>query len=114
MAEEEVMETLWNAYPSVGYADFNADSEGSWRLVNEGNKPIAIIWTDNQKGAGIVWIEDTEEVKQIFKYFAILAMKGESASTAYNIMDRLVKADYGDPTGGKLSEVAKLFETLGK
>lgn len=112
--QAEIVDSLWNSLPDMGYDSYDETREGVWRTYAESDEedPIAIIWTDNDKGAGIMWTKQTEEVMRIFKLFALMKLKGESAPLAFNIMDRMVEGSYGEHEEGVLSELGKKFWEL--
>jgi len=109
--QEEVVESLWNAYPEMGYASYDESKDGMWRTFSEteGEDPIAILWTDNDQGTGVVWTKQTEKALRIFKMLIVMKMRGEPAPSAFNIMSRIVEGHYGEIEDGPLSKVSDKF-----
>lgn len=93
-------EVLYTPPPS--YGEMNPDAEGSWQWVVYKSKPVGLIWTDWNEGAGIVASYPNEFFKDLHNYLRAAFSIGVPASSAYTSLGAYVLKS--GPDGVELSE----------
>lgn len=94
-------------YPS--YAD---EETGSWRLVLEQGTPVAVMWTNEDTGSGVLWLQQTESVKKLHKHFLAGAQNGTPPLAAFHAATAMTDVEFGQEGHGQLSEVTETLDSM--
>lgn len=102
------------------YAPLRPSAQGSWKAVLYGGVPIAIAWTDWNKGFDIINLQTDEPTDRLGNYVITSKALDIPASWAYTTLGTVV-ASYGfdqdttlsNQTNGKLGDIARSQEPSG-
>lgn len=104
------------SWTSPRYAPIRPEADGRWRTLLSNNQPVAVVWTDNDAGAGVAWISQTAEVEKLRRHFGDAFEAGTTATLAYQIACDNLGLRFYDEDSGKLSavddELAGILEEL--
>jgi hypothetical protein len=112
--EQEVYEPLYVASVPTGYAPLDPTKEGAWRILSEEGRPVALLWSDFEDGAGIAWVEQTDLVMQVRKLLSTMKLMGRPAGIAYAMADTIEGTDFGPDQYGILSDAKSAFSKIGE
>lgn len=84
------------------YAMYTDTEPGEWRLVHDDDVPVAVVWTNNDASAGILWVRQTELVMKINKMLMTGAMTGVPAFQAYGAVESKFASSLGTENTGPL------------
>lgn len=91
----------------IRYAMYTDIEPGEWRLVRDDDVPVAVIWTNNDASAGILWVKQTELVMKINKMFMTGATAGIPAFQTYGAVESRFGEYLGTESTGPLSGVTE-------
>ncbi len=104
LGQEEEQETL---YSTASYDALDPEKEGRW-FVHEGK---ALVWTDDEGGAGIAWTGQTPDNQRIWKHFQVSKLANVPAGVAYQLAMRSLPEE-PEEQGGTLDQANDAFENL--
>ena len=98
-------------YSPEAYELLDKSKIGRWFVLED----TAVVWTDDDDGAGISWLRHTEENQRIWQHFQVAKSAGLPAGVAYqaardSVID--VTEEYGK-LDKAASELDKLADQLG-
>lgn len=90
------------------YAAMDPARRGRWALVGED----AVVWTDDDQGAGVTWLTQTELVNDLRSHFALTRHAGMAPTMAYELALRKAGKEVRHRETGLLSGVDELRAEL--
>lgn len=98
-------------YAPAGYDVLDREKEGRWFVLEDS----AVVWTDDDNGAGVSWLGQTDENQRIWQHFQVAKSAGLPAGVAYQAaFDSVegVSQEYGK-LDKAVSALDKLADQLG-
>jgi hypothetical protein len=96
------------AWAPEAYAPMDPAKRGRWALVGED----AVVWTDDDQGAGVTWLTQTELVDGLRSHFALTKHAGMAPTMAYELALRKAGDEVRHRETGPLSGVDELRAEL--
>jgi hypothetical protein len=86
---------------------------GAWSVLRgDSGQPIAVAYTDYNLAAGILWVQQPDQVTQIDSFFRTMKQGDIPAGTAYDAAVRLPGIQFDDEQYGDMSGVIAAFNTM--
>lgn len=96
------------AFAPPNYDAIDASRRGRWIMLGRD----AVIWTDDEDGAGVFWLRRTEAAVKLHQHFRTARSAEVPATTAYQMAAKLVGDEAGPEQSGPLGELIDDFADL--
>lgn len=94
------------------YPTYSAFERGEWRTVTENGEPVAFVWSNGGRGAGIKWVTQTNTVVDIHKMFLNGAMSDIPPAAVYGAVESKFSTALGDPNHTPLGDADEFLNML--
>lgn len=105
LGQDEEQETL---YSPSGYGPLDPSRRGRWFVLGGS----AVVWTDDEDGAGVAWTRQSPESQEAWQHLQVSSSAGVPAGVAYQLALRIAGDSAGEEQSGELHGAEEAFEAL--